>query len=213
MTEPLLAGLLAGYGIAMPVGAMSVLIVTLAARTSLPAGLAGAMGVATADGLYALVAVLAGATLVRLLEPVATPIRWVAAAALVAIAAKGILDGLRRYRSPSQATESGARDAGRAYLGPLGLTILNPLTIVYFAALVLGRVGDAWTVADGAIFVIGALVASASWQAFLALGGGAMGQGTIDYRFRWERGDPDTGPAPWVDDHLTAAGGSATCPI
>jgi arginine exporter protein ArgO len=176
MTEPLLAGLVAGYGIAMPVGAMSVLIVTLAARTSLPTGLAGAMGVATADGLLALIAVLAGATLGRALQPVATPMRLLAIGILVAIAIKGIVIGLRRYQLLSHAPNTGARTAIRAYLGLLGLTILNPLTIVYFAALVLGQAKEAWSAADSAVFVTGALVASASWQALLALGGTVIGR-------------------------------------
>jgi arginine exporter protein ArgO len=176
MTDPLLAGVLAGYGIAMPVGAMSVLIVTLAARASLPTGIAGAMGVATADGIYALVAVIAGAALVRLLQPVAVPMQWVAAAVLIAIAAKGIVDALRRYRVATSVPEPDARNPVRTYLGLLGLTILNPLTIVYFAAMVLGQANDAWSAADSAVFVIGALVASASWQAFLALGGAFIGR-------------------------------------
>jgi arginine exporter protein ArgO len=176
MTEPLLAGLLAGYGIAMPVGAMSVLIVTLAARTSLPTGLAGAMGVATADGLYALVAVVAGATLVRVLRPVVGPVQLVAVAVLVTLAAKGIADALRRHRWPASMPATDARKPVRTYLGLLGLTILNPLTVVYFAALVLGQADDAWSATDSAIFVTGALVASASWQGFLAIGGAFIGR-------------------------------------
>lgn len=176
MTQPLLAGIVAGYGIAMPVGAMSVLIVTLAARDSLLTGLAGAMGVATADGLFALVAVLAGATLARALQPLATPMQLLAVGVLVAIALKGILVALRRHRAPSEAPGADARSAVRTYLGLLGLTILNPLTIVYFAALVLGQANGAWSAADSAVFVAGALLASASWQAILALGGAVIGR-------------------------------------
>ena len=50
MTAALLAGLLAGYGIAMPVGAVATYLVTLTARTSARVGAAGALGVASADG-------------------------------------------------------------------------------------------------------------------------------------------------------------------
>ena len=50
MSEALVAGLLAGYGVAVPVGAIAVLIVGLTARTSLRVGAAAALGVATADG-------------------------------------------------------------------------------------------------------------------------------------------------------------------
>jgi len=61
---------------------------------------------------------------------------------------------------------------GRAYLGILGLTLLNPATIVYFAALVLGRGGTG----GGVWFVVGAFLASASWQLLIAGGGALVGR-------------------------------------
>lgn len=166
MTEPLV---LAGYGIAMPVGAISVPIVTLPAGTSPAIGLAGVMDVATADGL-------SGATLVGVLQPVAGPMRWVAVTVPITLAAKGIVDAIRRYRAPSSVPTTDARDPMRTYLGPLGLTILNPLTIVYLAALVLGQANDSWSATGSTVFVLGAVVASASWQAFLAIGGPVIGR-------------------------------------
>jgi arginine exporter protein ArgO len=60
----------------------------------------------------------------------------------------------------------------RAYLGILGLTLLNPATIVYFAALVLGRGGTG----GGVWFVVGAFLASASWQLLIAGGGALVGR-------------------------------------
>ncbi len=91
MTGAFVAGLLAGYGIAVPVGAIGVLIVGLAARTTLTTGAAAALGVATADGLYALVAVLGGAALAAALAPVAGPLRWAAAAVLLVLAAHTVV--------------------------------------------------------------------------------------------------------------------------
>ncbi|GAT79748.1 lysine transporter LysE [Streptomyces sp. F-3] len=54
MTSALVAGLLAGCGIAVPVGAVGIRLVILASRTSLRTGLCAALGAATADGLCAL---------------------------------------------------------------------------------------------------------------------------------------------------------------
>jgi threonine/homoserine/homoserine lactone efflux protein len=59
----LAAGLVAGYGIAMPVGAVAAYLVALTARTSLRTGVFAALGVATADGVYALIAVCGRAAL------------------------------------------------------------------------------------------------------------------------------------------------------
>jgi threonine/homoserine/homoserine lactone efflux protein len=63
MTAALVAGLLAGFGIAVPVGAVATYLVSLTARTSLRTGACAALGVATADGLYALIAALGGTAL------------------------------------------------------------------------------------------------------------------------------------------------------
>lgn len=179
MSAALVAGLLAGYGVAIPVGAIAVLLVSLTARASVRVGAAAALGVATADGIYATAAVLGGAALARAIEPVATPLRWVAAAVLVAIAARTAVGALRAHRDPSSARPStGLGTPRRAYFGLLGLTLLNPATMIYFAALVLGRRTSAdLTAAGEAIFVAGAFVASASWQLLLVGGGGLIGRG------------------------------------
>jgi hypothetical protein len=60
VTEALISGLVAGYGVAIPVGTIGLLILGLSARTSLRVGAGAALGVAAADGIYALVAVLGG---------------------------------------------------------------------------------------------------------------------------------------------------------
>lgn len=73
MIAALVAGLLAGFGIAMPIGAVGAYLVTLTARTSLKIGAAAALGVGTADGLYALIAVVGGSSLTHVIEPVALP--------------------------------------------------------------------------------------------------------------------------------------------
>ncbi len=239
MTGPFWAGVVAGYGVAVPVGAIAVLIAGLTARTSLRVGAAAGLGAATADGVYALVAVVGGAALAAAITPIATPLRWVAALVLLLLAAYTARTALRRRPPtgaisqpadhvpplspspevrpgapapspdvqpgapapspdvqpgapagahaspevpPSAAARSGAAERGagaldpstpgRAYLGVLTLTLLNPATVVYFAALVLGRGGKG----GGAWFVAGAFLASASWQLLVAGGGALVGR-------------------------------------
>ena len=70
----LVAGLLAGFSIAMPVGAVATYLVALTARTSWRIGAFAALGVATADGVYALVATVAGSALAPPLETVSVPL-------------------------------------------------------------------------------------------------------------------------------------------
>jgi arginine exporter protein ArgO len=177
VTEALVAGLLAGYGVAVPVGAIAALIVSLTARTSLRVGAAAALGVATADGVYALAAVLGGAALARVIAPISTPLRWVAAAVLVGLAVRTAVTAVRHHRERTERPATGLTTPARAYLGLLGLTLLNPATIVYFGALVLGRqAGDELTAAGEVAFVVAAFAASASWQLLLAGGGGLIGR-------------------------------------
>jgi threonine/homoserine/homoserine lactone efflux protein len=177
--EVILSGMLAGYGVAVPVGAIGALIAGLAARTGWRTGAAAALGVATADGIYAIVAVLGGAALAGLIAPISTPLRWVAAGVLLALAAKTAAGALSHRRDAAQAREADgrmSRPAG-AYFALLGLTLLNPATIVYFGALVLGRRADDGLSAAGETgWVAAAFVASASWQLLIAGGGTLLGR-------------------------------------
>jgi threonine/homoserine/homoserine lactone efflux protein len=88
VSAALAAGLLAGYGVALPVGAVGAYLVALTARTSLRTGAFAALGVATADGVYAVIAVCAGAALAPLLRPVTQPLHWGSADR-----ARGLRDG------------------------------------------------------------------------------------------------------------------------
>lgn len=189
MTGAVVAGLVAGYGIAIPVGAVGAYLVAVTARAGWRTGAGAALGVATADGVYALVAVLGGSALVPLLAPVMTPLRWASAVLLVALAARAAWTAVRAYRARDRATGDGdpARPLTplRAYVTFLGITILNPMTVIYFAALVLatGPSGPS-TALDRTAFVLAALVASASWQLFLASGGALLGRGLTGPRGR-----------------------------
>ena len=169
MVSPaLVAGLLAGYGVAVPLGAIAPLLISLAARSPLRSGVAAALGVATVDGMYALVAVLGGTALGRAIQPVATPTRYVAAAVLIVLAIRTAVVALRPVADSSRQEPV---SAWRAYVMLVGLTALNPATIVYFGALVLGR----HAVANG-VFVVAVFAASASWQLVLACGGRMLGR-------------------------------------
>ncbi|MGW2958486.1 LysE family transporter [Streptomyces sp. NPDC001220] len=187
MTAALVAGLLAGYGIAVPVGAVGTYLVSLTARTSLRTGACAALGVASADGLYALLAAVGGAALATALLPVLGPLRLVSALVLVALAVRGAAVALRQYRERrlSARAERPVPGPGRAYLGLLGITLLNPTTVIYFAALVVGtRSAEPVRPLEQGVFVLAAFAASASWQLLLAGGGALLGRGLTGHRGR-----------------------------
>lgn len=181
MISALVAGLAAGYGIAVPVGAIGILLIGLAARTSTRVATAAALGVATADGCYALLAVAGGAALAQFVTSISSPLRLTSAAVLIVIAIRTAMSaGRPRKPGPENPEDRSANHhstPAAAYLGFLGLTLLNPMTIVYFAALVVARqaTGEP-AAAQQATFVLAAFLASASWQLALAGGGTALGK-------------------------------------
>jgi arginine exporter protein ArgO len=178
VTAALLAGLLAGYGIAMPVGAVATYLVTLTARTSGKVGAAAGIGVASADGLYALAAVVGGAALAGLVSRIADPLRWASVVVLILLACRIAWTAIRDHRTGElEQPPDRSMTAGRAYAELLGITLLNPVTVLYFSALVLGsQATDLGSAAASAAFVIAAFVASASWQLVLVAGGMALGR-------------------------------------
>ncbi|MFE1347844.1 LysE family transporter [Streptomyces sp. NPDC058757] len=174
MTSAAVAGLLAGYGIAIPVGAVGAHLVAVAARSPWRTGAGAALGIAAADGAYALVAVAGGSALVPLLAPVATPLRWASALVLLALAAASARTALRAHRAGIPPERRPVTAPHRAFWTFLGITVLNPMTVLYFTALILG--GHVTTgPAEAAVFVAAAFAASASWQLLLAATGTLLG--------------------------------------
>jgi arginine exporter protein ArgO len=169
----LAAGIAAGLAVAVPLGAIGVLIVDLGVRCGFrPAFLAG-LGTALADGLYATLAAAAGLAVGAWLRPAEGSIRLVAAGMLTAVAAAGLL-ALRRPPARRAVPAADHRLVARF----LGLTAINPMTAVTFASLMIGLPAVAHASGAGkAAFVIGAFGASLAWQSALAGGGALMRHG------------------------------------
>lgn len=167
------AGAVAGYGIAVPVGAIAVLIVDLGIRHGFrPAFFAGA-GAASADLAYSTLAVLGGAALTRAVSGIGDDVRVVSGLVLLVIGLHGLWRVGRRKAVPVHASPA---SAVAIYARFLGLTIINPMTVVYFAAVVIGLgVVDGMGWAEGTSFVTGAFLASLSWQTLLATVGWRVG--------------------------------------
>jgi arginine exporter protein ArgO len=171
-----LLGVAAGYGIAIPVGAIAVLIVQVGIRCGFGCAASAGAGAATADLLYALLAVTGGVALAAAVEDVGEPLRWVSAGVLVLIALRGLARA-RRAPGMADAPLPRPREYALTYARFLGLTVINPLTVVYFAAIVLGLgLAAELTPAAGVAFVAGAFLASLSWQLLLAAVGALVGR-------------------------------------
>jgi threonine/homoserine/homoserine lactone efflux protein len=162
----LIRGFVLGFAIAASPGPIFFLCLR---RTFLRGWLTGAvsgLGVATADGFYAAVAVFGIAAVAGVVAGGAKWLALVGGAALIAIGVRSVLD------RPAAATDQSAptgRGLAWAYASTLGLTITNPATIVSFVALAaaLGA-GLRGGFAPPATVVAGVALGSATWWLLLA---------------------------------------------
>ncbi len=162
-----LSGMIAGYGIAIPVGAIAVLIIDTSMRHGFRHGFAAGAGAASADLLYASLAAGAGGLLAPLIAPAASVIGTVSGLVLFLMALSG-LRALRRDAASSGTPSASGRSSRSTFLRFTALTIVNPLTVVYFSALLLGTGVGQLTTRSLLVFIAGAFIASLSWQTMLA---------------------------------------------
>jgi len=180
---PFLEGMLAGFGIAIPVGPVALLIVSAAIECGFKTGFMAGAGAATADFLYAVLAGVAGLALSAILQPMKLPLSILGGLVLMGIAVYGLRRGLNGSAPTPNA--AGTCPPRKMYLQFLAITIVNPLTIIYFTALILGSGGMESDLSPAALlpFVLGAGLASLSWQTVLAAVGGVAGR-RLPPRFR-----------------------------
>src|SRR5260221_3048361 len=141
-----IAGALAGYAIAIPVGAIAVLIVETGVRRGFRVGAAAGAGAATADLVYATLAMAGGTAIAPALAPWSVPLRVAAIAFLLYLGLRGLIRIARDRRAaatsggpdgPAAASQPDGPGAIATYARFVGLTLLNPSTVASFTALVL----------------------------------------------------------------------------
>ena len=182
MREAFLGGVVAGYGIAVPVGAIALLIVGTGIRGGFVCAASAGAGAATADFLYAMTAAVSGAAVSRLMVPWQGAFRMAGGVALLAVALGGLVAGRRRREVV--AASGSDRSCLFTYARFLGLSVVNPLTVVYYVSMSVGFASVAGGgLGHATVFAVGALAASLSWQTLLAVLGAAGGRG-FSPRFR-----------------------------
>ncbi|MEU6897661.1 LysE family transporter [Streptomyces virginiae] len=187
LMTPALAGAAAGLGVAMPMGAMSVLLLQEAMRHRRTA-MAAATGIAVVDLGYAALATAVGPWVASHVSPVEAWVRLASAAVLLAIAAHG-LAGARAKPVTGEADPGTAAAAGpagakgsvtglrpaRTFARYVALTAINPTTALYFAALTTAQGATLGSGPAGAAFLVGVGVASLLWQQSLVTLGSLAG--------------------------------------
>ncbi len=170
-----ITGFLTGLPALVAVGPIALLLIEQGLARGIRAGYPAAVGVAAGDTVFAVLAAVAGTALSAALADYATWLRLVAVGVLAAVAVRLLVEARRAPARDSGAvggrtvdestpgalaTVRGTRLAG----GFLGLTVLNPLTIVVYAGIVVSG---------------GAGVGTAGWVLGMALASLAVHSGFV----------------------------------
>ncbi len=167
-------GALAGYGIAMPVGPITILIVEMSLRRGFLHGFMAGAGTAVVDFAFAGLAVVAGEVLAPRLAPFAVGIKAMSALVLIGWGLSGIWRTRRLLRLEASKQEIKQHHL-HVFVQFLGLTAINPLTLILFSALILGRgMDEVFSLVEKVYFIFGVGLASFSWQTLLAAFGATL---------------------------------------
>jgi threonine/homoserine/homoserine lactone efflux protein len=177
-----LKGLIIGLSIAVPVGPIGILCIRRTLAQGRINGVLSGLGAATADALYGAIAGFGLTFLSNFLIGQRIGFHLIGGGLLCIIGVKTFF---------SKPAEPGAHVEGdslwNAYLSTFFLTLTNPMTILFFAAVFagLGVVGASDHYVSAGILVLGVFIGSAMWWLILSGFTGIL-QGLFNFkRLQW----------------------------
>ncbi|MBR8374197.1 LysE family transporter [Burkholderia cenocepacia] len=161
-----------GLMIALSVGPVALMIASYGMRAGTATGVRAAIGVAAADGCYAVVAFTIGAMLASTLASHLSLFRIVGALVLLAMGARMLWQALRDRRRTLDG-DVPTPPGDRPFISMFFVTLANPLTILLFYGYATAAAGAHrhWLLGAACVFA-GSLVG----QLVFAFGGGAIGR-------------------------------------
>lgn len=155
---------LLGLAVAAPVGPIGALCINRTLERGFWAGVAGGLGTAIADAVYAVLAALGFAAFAALLARINTPLTLVGGVFLIWLGWRSL-----QPRPLAIAARVGARDLLSTVASTFVLTITNPVTILFFAAMFAGLgLGDNPDALSAGIVVAGVFLGSLAWWFLLS---------------------------------------------
>ena len=162
MSVIFLKGLIIGFSIAAPVGAIGVLCIKRTLTQGQLAGFVSGLGAATADGLYGCVAGFGLVFVSQFLTAQQFWLRVIGGVFLCYLGVKTFLD--KPVKESILVHKSSLLNA---YFSTFGLTLINPSTILSFAAIFAG-LGLTNTNGSAALLIAGVFLGSAAWWLILS---------------------------------------------
>jgi threonine/homoserine/homoserine lactone efflux protein len=179
-TLPLLRGLIVGLSIAAPVGPIGLLCIRRTLAHGRRQGIASGLGAATADAVYGCVAGFGLAAVSDALLEWRLWLQLIGGGVLIYL-------GVRTFASPVREATPGRRWRGvaGAYGSTLALTLANPVTIVAFAAVLLGLGLAERDTAGAGLLVLGVFLGSALWWLVLTTAVGLLRRWATGLVLHW----------------------------
>ena len=166
--------MLLGLAVAAPLGPIGLLCINRALERGFWAGVAGGLGTALADAIYACLAAIGFSALTATLATLAPWLKLAGGLFMLWLGWKGLRPN--PHRSPTHARTNDFRGLSGTIASTFLLTLTNPVTIFSFAALFAGLgLTDAPGTANALAVVAGVFLGSLLWW-FLLSGGVALAQ-------------------------------------
>lgn len=167
-------GLLAGFAVAIPIGAVGVLLITEGVRSGFRRGWPAAAGVAAADAGYAIVVIAFGAAIAPLLRAAGAWPAAIGGTALVVIGLWALWQARTRSAAAVVVDDAVPSRRRRRFLTFFALTAVNPATALTFLAVTAGTSAGAPPPGSAITFGVGVAAASLVWQVGLVAAGAVL---------------------------------------
>jgi threonine/homoserine/homoserine lactone efflux protein len=174
-------GLIIGFSIAAPVGPIGVLCIRRTLAEGRVAGLISGLGAASADAIYGLIAGFGLTSVSNILISHQSWLRLFGGAFLCYLGAKTFL-----ARPAEKAAEARGRGLVAGYVSTFFLTLTNPVTIIFFAAIFAGfGLVERRNYLSAVALVSGVFIGSALWWLTLSTGVGVFRTKVTPHWLQW----------------------------
>ena len=176
----LIQGILVGFSIAAPVGAIGLLCIQNTLQSGITLGLASGFGAATADMMYGILVAVGMRSLSTFLLAYRTILTFIGGIFLCYL-------GIKKFfvKPALCAAQISAKTVFKTYIVTFFLTLTNPATILDFMALFTGLSIDVAHYSQGLMFVAGVFLGSAIWWFILCFSVNAFRKHVSQTILKW----------------------------
>lgn len=153
-----MTGVKIGLSVAMPVGPICLLCIRKSLSDTIAVGIALALGVATADMIYAILGVVSITTLQSWLSQYAYILELLGAAVIIYLGITTL-----KNRIPQSAASCTTESLVQTYFSIIAITLTSPMTIALFASIIAGTSIAVDSHTSLGFLAAGVFVSTAAW--------------------------------------------------